>query len=254
MKWFRSGGVLVAGLLWLAAGVGCACAANGDEKSDKAETVVIPLDQIWALDMPGTRSIRKLEAVAQPELLLGIAPEESSGARSRTLWTDIAVSLTSESTDWPSEGQTARPGFSVLGIGKEAFQNAHKILVKGEQPQQSFVVGDKVSLVFFSYGMGAYVHIREVKKSGHEIEIGYRFAIPSDKIRSVHMALIPLGNAALPLPVGNYVVQLKTLPSAYELGDRTFKTVEDRQKYSSVKEWATRFVCHPYSFSIREIE
>jgi len=248
----RAGGVLALGLVWLAAG--CANAEDASENPDNAETVVIPLDQIWALDMPGTKSIRKLEAEAQPELLLGISPEERRGARSRTLWTDIAVSLASESTDWPSKGQTARSGFAVLGIGKEAFQNAHKILVKGEQPQRSFVAGDKVSLVFFSYGMGAYVHIREVKKSGHEIEIGYRFAIPSDKIRSVHMALIPLDAAALPLPVGNYVVQLKTLSSANELGDGTFKTVEDRERYPSVNEWATRFVCHPYSFSIRQIE
>jgi len=253
MCWFRVVGMWTTLLVWLAVGVGCAYAEDGDEKPNETETVMIPLGQIWALDMPRTKSIRKLEAETQPELLLGISLEERR-ARSRTLWTDIAVSLASESTDWPSEGQTARSGFAVLGIGKEAFQNAHKILVKGEQPQQSFVAGDKVSLVFFSYGMGAYVHIREVKKSGHEIEIGYRFAIPSDKIRSVHVALIPLDDAALPLSVGNYVVQLKTLPSANELGDGTFKTVEDRERYPSVNEWAARFVCHPYSFSIRQIE
>jgi len=61
MHEFRRAGVF--GLVWLAVGLGCAYAAGGEEKPSKPKTVTIPLDQIWALDMPGTRDIHEIVKV-----------------------------------------------------------------------------------------------------------------------------------------------------------------------------------------------
>jgi len=85
---FRVGGLWMLGLVWLAVGVGCADTADRNAKPEevasivepevKAESdsvekpveksladepgaIVIPLDQIWALDMPGARDIEELD-------------------------------------------------------------------------------------------------------------------------------------------------------------------------------------------------
>ena len=66
-----------------------------------ADAQTIPLDQIWAYEMPGTRDIAELSKTPQDRLVDDIFMAQFSGA-DRMFFKNVA-----------------RPGFAVAGIGRE---------------------------------------------------------------------------------------------------------------------------------------
>lgn len=173
------------------------CSLSYAEESKKP--VEIPLDQIWALDMPGTKDIRTLE---NQEKFKGM------------LMADIIKSSLVENTKsmlssrhLPRAGESAGPGFVVLGKGLEALKEANAILNKKKDQEKTFPVNQELSLVFFSYNFPRVIEFDEISRTDDEITIKYHFHDHGVMLNKTYFALIPLGV----LPAGEFSVRLKRL-------------------------------------------
>jgi hypothetical protein len=194
-----------------------ALAEPTDQRPD-AEAITIPLDQIWAYDMPGTRDIQKFERHGHSELLEAIR---------RTLSTR------------PPQGKTARAGFAVVGDGPDALPDIHAVLVEGKKPRENFPPDSDLTLVFFSYQFGFYVHLHSVSLRGDFIEIQYRFVPHKTKEVTEHFALIPVGK----LRPSKVQVDVLQLPMAQEFASAGWKPVND--------DVVRRIVCQSFSFVVK---
>jgi hypothetical protein len=195
-----------------------------DQQPD-ADVVTIPLDQVWAYEMPGTRDIRELDR-ANIKLL------------GKALLDPISVSLL-ESPNRPKPGESAGKGFAVTGTDRVALQRIYAILVGGEKPHSTFSTDDEVTAVFFSYPFaGRYIHIGQIERLKGEFKISYRGQPYSERHFSFALALVPLGR----LTEGQYQVTMIQLPLEEKYIKRGFRPRE--------KQWSERFVCGPFSFHI----
>jgi hypothetical protein len=163
-----------------------ALAAPPDDEP-AANAVTIPLDQIWAVRMPGTSDLEKL------------------AADRRSLFLSETLGVLAHA---PANGQAARAGFAVFGAGFEALQQAHAILLDEQKPQRTFSAGSDVSAVFFSYQNNWYVHIHRVERRDNVVDIHYHFAWHETMDTTEHLAIIPLGK----LPHGRYRVNVIQTP------------------------------------------
>ena len=201
-----------------------ALGASAAPTAEQSEDVVkIPLNTIWAANMPGTRDVYELE--------------KGTGSRSHPAPLSDAIA---GALKFIRQGQTTAKGFAVVGTGKEALRNAHTVLAKKQQPRQSFSTKANISLVFFSHSFGQYVHLDSVERREKTAKIAYRFGPHETKQLTAHYALIPLGK----LPVGNYRVEIVRLPLEQKYVDQGFKPVDSQ--------WNNRVVCQPFSFEIVE--
>jgi hypothetical protein len=117
-------------------------AAQSTEEESDAEVVEIPLEEIWAWWMPGTKNIAELE----PDKSRHYAHGKLVGEMRRALKTPAP------------EGEETKPGFAAQGTGLEALQKAHSVLVEGKKAKNSFPGDSEISVVFFSQLLGRYVH------------------------------------------------------------------------------------------------
>lgn len=178
----------------------------------------IPLKDIWAHEMPGTRDVQKLEP---------------STSRS-SLANQIGGSL-----DFTPDGQVVGRGFAVAGVDKKALSNAHAVLVKSTKPRQTFSTENDITLVFFSRMFSQYVHIQSVERSDKTINISYRFVPHETKQMTAHFALIPLGK----LTAGKYQVKIASLPLEEKYVAQGIKPVDPK--------WEKRVICQPFSFTVK---
>ncbi len=190
--------------------------------------VEIPLDQIWAAQMPGTRDVHTLDPRRFDPLI-------------KSLVRPIRLSLNPE---WQIEsGKPQRPvagtGFAVMGSGRIALEHAHKVLVEKKPPQKSFPAGSDISVVFFSYQAGTYVHLHQVERQGKVIEVRYQFVPHTSRNMSVHFALIPLGK----LSAGKIRVNVVQSPLDQVLVDQYL--VKPLRP-----EWGRQIVCKSFSFLV----
>jgi hypothetical protein len=223
--------------------------AKEPDEGQAKDTIEIPLDQIWAYNMPGTRDIRDLEPEQRPEHLQSLSIDKQRALLQKRLWIPIAVSLTEVSPSWPREGQTARPGFAVAGTGRDALEETYDVLVKGEKPHESFDPGSEITLVFFSYQMGSFVHLHNINRRGNDVELRYRIVSHTDRYLSAQLALIAMGE----LPLGKYSVTVVQLPTGRELFDGGFSPLEDgRALEPSEVNWGQRFVSTGFLFEVVE--
>jgi hypothetical protein len=197
----------------------CTCAV-----AEEPKTVTIPLDQIWAWDMPGTRDIGQLE------------PNKPAKVAYGPLVGDIrrALAMTSK------EREEAKPGFAVLGMGLEALREAHAVVVEGRPPQEAFSAGSEVTIVFFSYQFGPYVHLTHVQRRGNTVEVCYQFTPHRTDEITEHFALIPLGKPA----TAKYDVHVTQVPMEEVYVEQGFRPVSGAT--------AHRIVCRPFSFSVTQ--
>jgi hypothetical protein len=195
--------------------------AQADASGKQEETVEIPLDQIWAYAMPGTRDIRSLQADRLPPRSDGKLVAEIRRSLSRLL----------------PDGKEAKAGFAVVGAGLEALRQAHKVLVDKEEAAGVLSSYNTISLVFFANQSNFYVHIQEVERKHKQIEIHYRFVQHETMEVTEHVALIPLGK----LPSGQYHVEMIQAPMAQE--SFHLQSLSDKV--------ASRIICRPFSFSVR---
>jgi hypothetical protein len=236
----------------LSASVALLCPpALAEQNDDRANTEVvkIPLDQIWAYNMPGTRDIRELEPHQLPDKLERDPPEEQREMKDQSLWVPLAMSLCADSSShWPRKGEIARPGFVVAGTGREALSAAYDVLVKGAQPSESFPSGTPITLVFFSYQCGSYIQLEALERRAKSIDLQYRLIRPVNKIVTAHLALIPVGEL---LP-GNYEVNTLQLPTGHQRLDLTYSPVDRNDQLApKEEEFGRRFVSNPFKFAVR---
>jgi hypothetical protein len=190
-------------------------------------TTTIPLDEIWAYEMPGTREIQKAAKDAKWNLLEPIF--ESWWHRANRLkFKDLA-----------------RPGFAVSGHGLAALRSAHAVFVEGAPLRKEFSTEDEISLVVFSEPFSRYrVQIQQVRRRDRRIEIRYQLqasiADRAERRNFGNFALIPLGK----LPEGEYHVELRQMPR--ELSEDHvkvgFKPLDE--------EWSHDFLSKPFCFTV----
>jgi hypothetical protein len=204
------------------------CVPHAFAQQDLQADITIPLKEIWAYDMPGTRHIRELEpqAFERPK-------------RAGPLVRAIHAFLNQVS---PSEFRPG-PGFAVQGTGIEALRRAKAVLADKEKPVQVLSAADDVTLVFFARSGGVYLHIDEVKRDGTSVSIKYHFVAHLTTDRTTHFALIPMGK----LTPGKYHVSLVQLPPTTE--PPSSKLI-DKPKPPDA-EWVSRIVCSPFKFDVK---
>jgi hypothetical protein len=155
-----------------------ACCSN----SFAEDAVEIPLDQIWAWDMPGTINIQTLEK--------GTPSED---------WLMTKIRDEQHSKGWMAKAGSA---FAVEGTGLKALENAYDIIL-GKQSRPTSLSGE-VSVIFFSLAAGNYVHLTNVERDQNTINVRYKFVRHEEKHLTRHFAIIPLGK----LPKGKYKVDI----------------------------------------------
>jgi hypothetical protein len=176
--------------------------ASAEPPKQESKAVTIPLKEIWANQMPDTRDIEEL---AKKQIKL----------TRRDLWSPIVNSI--GGFPWrPRDGQPAKPGFVVEGVGLEAFRAAHLVLTGNEEPRRAISHGKQASLVFFSQPVQAGVELQKVELRDNLIELRYRFVSRMETYQTTHLALIPIAN----LPLGIYEVKVIQMPSVYKHGLR----------------------------------
>lgn len=205
----------------------CVALLVGSTNADETEKpITIPLDQIWAFRMPGTKDIAALEPDNTPKVEHGHLVGEIRRALANV----------------PPKGSTARACFAVVGTGLEALRAAHAVLVDNVQPAEEFRKGDEICVVFLSYQFGKYVHLKNVERRGSLFEVQYEFVPHRTEQVTEHFALVPLG----PLPSGEYRVTVSQQPMRKEYIVAGFKPVSDAD--------AKRIVCHSFSFAVTNTE
>ncbi len=233
------------GLAWLVAGLGCADAADGEGKPEKAKTVVIPLDQIAGLGRGGLRAL-------EPELqIYRDTPENIKKYSDPVVLEDTLRKLEQQSLVIPIEramselpiGKEIKPraGFAVRGRDRAALTGVYRVLVQGKKPNKSFPADEEVSVVFFTAPAGFGVCLDCVVRRGNSIEIRYML-IPRGLL-SVHstLRLVPCGK----LPSGEYQVKIiRSVSRENEFIRHGFPAVE------SV--WENLIVCNPFRFTVSD--
>ena len=181
------------------------------------ETIEIPLSEIWAWRMPGTRDIGELETSKPRKYAYGPLVGEIRRALAKPR----------------PKGEEAKQGFAVVGTGMEALRKSHAVLVKDGKYQQKLPFGSDISLVFFSYQSGSYVKLDSVTLQGERIDIYYSFVAHRTRNVTTHFAFIPFNN----LSPGKYIVKISESPTA-------------SGSLESNSDWGKRLVCKSFSFSI----
>ena len=162
------------------------------------DSVMIPLEEVWAFRMLGTIDISKAIPISH-----AITIDE------------IRRSL----SQLPPKDSEAKPAFAVTGQGVEALVGAKEALVGGNAPKQSFRAHDDISVVFFSRLCPWFVHLDSIEKSGNIIQVAYRFVPHEESNLTEHFALIPIGK----LPPGKYEVKIVPIPMDTTLLKKGFR-------------------------------
>jgi hypothetical protein len=142
------------------------CAAD-NRASPRAGVQTIPLDKIWAFEMPRARDVRELEGDKFGEKVLKLPSNQQSALLHQALTTHIRLAL--------QNSKKSRDGFAVMGTRKSALKGAYDVLVKGQKIQSSFPVDSDITLVFFSHQFGQHVHLTRIERDGNTINVFYQF-------------------------------------------------------------------------------
>lgn len=199
------------------------------ESTSAEDSEPIPLERVWAYQMPGTLNVRDLEA--RPERTDAI-----DGIKEHTNQSNVSKILKVLNRR-PDDGETAGPAFVVLGNGKTALKNAADILSREEKASTVFPPGEDLSLVFFSHSCGRYVRLVAVEQSPGLIVAKYQFVSHATTNMSRHFAIIPLGA----LSEGGYQVKIEQV-----------EPVDQQGKSAAPIHEPQRLVCGSFSFRVRK--
>jgi hypothetical protein len=154
--------------------------------------VDIPLDEVWAFRMPGTRDV---EAMTRDSHSL--------------LFNQIRGALST----LPEKGSKAEPSFVVVGDDVAALKAAKEVLADDKPPRTSFRSDEELHVFFFSRQCFVYVQLDSIQRSKSNIEIRYSFVPHDESVMTEHFALIPLGK----LPRGKYRIDIIRSPTSPKL-------------------------------------
>lgn len=189
----------------------CCCSFSYAEDS-----VEIPLDTVWALNIPGTKNILELEPKRKripptDEELINTSPVEQ-----------MKQALNHRHS--PKKGEKARQSFVVLGTGLDALREARDVLSGEKQRTDSLPTNKELSLIFYAYDPGRSLQLNKIERRDNVITVRYHLIVPEGFISPEYVsyfALIPLGK----LPAGKFNVDIERLP---DVGGTAFV----RQRYA----------------------
>lgn len=139
----------------------------------------IPLDQIWAWEIPGTKNVGVLDAV------------KIGGVTEHPILHDVFSGL-----GLLPKGEKAAPVFVVEGVGKAALLNANAVFKKDRLRTEILPANTELSLIFYSHGVAAQVQLVSVEKSASQVTVQYRFLSDGLQKNRIYFALIPIGKFA----------------------------------------------------------
>jgi len=207
-----------------------ASASSGQARDEPR--IEIPLNKIWALDMPGTRDIRQMKPVGSDKRY----PVARLPKLLDSWFTRIRYVLARK----PPEAE-AEAGFAIGPISLRSLDLTSYVLMKGgDEPPRYQSSARKTAAVFFSHPSAYRVQLEHVERRGKIIDIHYRFVPHFSSESTFHYALIPLGK----LPAGEYRVQIQQLPMEQKYIDAGFKPVGPVE--------LRRIVCKPFSFIVKD--
>ncbi len=216
-------------------------AAAANEES----VVTIPLDQIWALDMPGTRDIGEYDFSHDDPRIKGRDRLTEGRGITERLRSQLWLKPPRHNA-LPALLLRQSPRTNLLQILRVAGPAINKketiVRARFEQLSERFQTprnGFRFSLFFYSHPSTYHVELVKVERRGFEINIQYRFVPGYSTESSVHWALIPLGE----LPAGDYRVNITKLPMAQNFLDSGFEPVSEERK--------NRIVCQSHDFHVR---
>jgi hypothetical protein len=192
-------------------------AASAEPAQEKQETVTIPLDKIWAYEMPGTQDVRKLQ---QHKL----APSMVEQIR--------------QILDDSIDGEEARSAFAVSASGYAALNAAYRVLAKDQKPKCRLSPRKDVTVVFFSRSSSRYVVLTRVEVIDSTVKVHYKMVPHLTKEMTVHFALIPLGE----LRSGEYHVEIIRQPIDNRVVEAGINPASDA--------YVRRVVCSSFAFEI----
>lgn len=200
----------------------------------------IPLDRIWALDMPGTRDINEYRDEDKPQqpgeeawqrVLSSIRKTLAHKRRDKLAMPSFAVVAGGDRHEVVLARDGIRKGIPLFGEPDNARRNTPLF-------NDSFFSTDELSVVFYSYTSPYVIEFERIERRGAVIDIRYRFVPGIPPGSMVHFAMIPLGK----LSVGEYRVEISQSSMEQKYVDAGFKPVSDKQ--------ASRIVCQPFSFNV----
>lgn len=200
-----------------------AAASQADEPPGEVESDrhVIPLKEVWAYGMAGTREMT--DALRQDGYVSAEGP----------LLRDIRRNL-----DFQPDREQADPGFAVAGEDMVAMKAAHAAFTTDEEPRSDFSESENVAVVFFSYECGRTVQILDVERDGFNITIRYSFVPHEAAFTGEYFAIIPLGQ----LNAGHYVVKVERAPLDQKYVDLGFRPLPEER--------AERIVSRSFTFDV----
>src|SRR5262249_32303416 len=110
------------------------CAAIADAESANDQSQSIPLERIWALNMPGTQDIRQM----------GSSPKENASL----------VELIQQALGKDASVPNSLEGFVVQGTDNKALNKAFDVLANAHRPSQKLKANEKSWIVFFTHDSG----------------------------------------------------------------------------------------------------
>ena len=198
----------------------------------------IPLNCIWAYNMPGTRDVRELEPAKFGAKVAKLSSAQRLRLDRESLTSQILASL----PHLPSyKHERPKAGFAVQGKRESALHMANGVLAAKHRSFHSFPPGSDITVVFFGHSSGVYVHLRRVELREHTLRIVYQFVEHPNNMLTTHFALIPLGK----LPPG--IVTVEMLQSPDEQADNAHE-----KPVWLASEAAHRIVCDSFTFAINE--
>jgi hypothetical protein len=215
-------------LVFLLTAVSAADDAAKTEGPDTFQRQDIPLENIWAYQMPGTHILSADRTGPERKF---VSEEEGP------LVEEVVRALV------PARNvESKRSGFAVTGTGLAALNEAHFCLAEKQQARLAFPTDREISLVVFSELADRYFYVEHVRREGLKIKVEYRLVPHAEKVLSQHFAIVPVGS----LPAGRYRVEMMQLPMRQSEIDAGFEPAIDT--YSS------RIACQPFSFLVRDEE
>jgi hypothetical protein len=202
-------------------------------ESPKEEAKTIPLDQIWAYEMPGTKDVLQLE----PKPSKNMTENELQDYFRTSSIQKILHVLSHRSSEKREE--LAGPAFVVVGTGQEALKNASAVLatIESKRPGDSLPTGIDLSLVFYSYESSHNVRIVSVEQSIRTVTVTYQRIRGRSMMLSQYFALVPLGK----LPDGQVTVHVVELPP-----------IDEQNHAVTIVDSSTKRVCNGYTFCVRK--
>lgn len=200
---------------------------SGEPPGDKSKS--IPLDKIWAYEMPGARDITTLEKSLNERADKG------------PLWL-IYESMVLRAGKLKYK-DLARPAFAVSGGDCSALRAAQSVLVDGTKPRKTFSKDEELTIVFFSEPVSKYrVRVGQVARTDNEVRIDYQLEAGVYGQDYHNFALIPVGK----MSIGKYQVNMRQLPH-----EQT--PIEIKKGFKPLdKEWSNNYLSAPFRFSVAE--